>query len=76
MTSDDAARVLNIDLHAVIKLGRLLAGAPEVCRDADAAVDFATWRKLRRDQKMTSRAIAELWLELIRCRFTEPSKTR
>ena len=33
------------------------------------AVDFATWRKLRREQKMTSSAIADLWLNLIRCRL-------
>jgi class 3 adenylate cyclase len=43
VTSDDAARVLNIDLHAVIKVGRLLAANPEVCRDADAAADFSSW---------------------------------
>jgi AcrR family transcriptional regulator len=32
------------------------------------AVDFATWKKLRREQGMSSRAIAEMWLDLIRCR--------
>ena len=43
VTSEDAARALNIDLHAVIKLGRLLAASPEVCRDVDAAADFSSW---------------------------------
>jgi AcrR family transcriptional regulator len=32
------------------------------------ALDFATWKKLRREQRMSSRAIAEMWLDLIRCR--------
>ena len=34
------------------------------------AVDFATWKKLRREQNLTSSAVAELWLDLIRCRLT------
>ena len=40
------------------------------------AVDFTTWRKLRREQNMTSSAIVGLWLDLIRCRLTESSNTR
>lgn len=32
------------------------------------AVDFATWKKLRREQGMASSAIVNLWSELIRCR--------
>jgi AcrR family transcriptional regulator len=32
------------------------------------AVDFATWKKLRREQGMASSAIVEMWLDLIRCR--------
>ena len=32
------------------------------------ALDFATWKKLRRDQGMTSSAIVEFWGDLIRCR--------
>jgi AcrR family transcriptional regulator len=32
------------------------------------ALDFATWKKLRREQGMESSAIVELWKDLIRCR--------
>jgi AcrR family transcriptional regulator len=32
------------------------------------AVDFATWKKLRREQGMASSAIVDLWIELIGCR--------
>lgn len=32
------------------------------------ALDFATWKKLRREQAMASSAIVELWRDLIRCR--------
>ena len=32
------------------------------------AVDFATWKKLRREQGMASSAIVELWRDLIHCR--------
>jgi AcrR family transcriptional regulator len=34
------------------------------------AVDFATWKKLRREQGMASSAIVDLWLDIIRCRQT------
>lgn len=40
------------------------------------AVDFATWKKLRREQGMASSAIVEMWLELIRCRHADRGKTR
>jgi hypothetical protein len=33
------------------------------------AVDFATWKKLHREQGMASSAIVELWTDLIRCRL-------
>jgi AcrR family transcriptional regulator len=36
------------------------------------AVDFATWKKLRREQGMASIAIVEMWLDLIRCQHPEP----
>jgi AcrR family transcriptional regulator len=36
------------------------------------AVDFATWKKLHREQGMASTAIVEMWLDLIRCRHPEP----
>jgi Transcriptional regulator len=32
------------------------------------AVDFATWKKLRREHGMESHAIVEMWLDIIRCR--------
>jgi AcrR family transcriptional regulator len=32
------------------------------------ALDFATWKKLRREQGMASSAVVEMWLDLIRCR--------
>lgn len=35
------------------------------------ALDFATWRKLRREQGMASSAITELWVDLMRCRQPE-----
>ena len=40
------------------------------------AVDFATWKKLRREQGMASSAIVEMWSDLIRCLHPEPGKTR
>lgn len=33
------------------------------------AVDFATWRKLHREQGMTSTTIVDLWVDLVRCRL-------
>jgi AcrR family transcriptional regulator len=38
------------------------------------AVDFATWKKLRREQGMASSAIVEMWSHLIRCRDAEAGK--
>jgi AcrR family transcriptional regulator len=40
------------------------------------AVDFATWKKLRREQGMASSAIVEMWSDLICCRQLEPGNTR
>jgi len=40
------------------------------------AVDFATWKKLRREQGMASTAIVEMWLELIRCPHADRGQTR
>jgi len=40
------------------------------------AVDFATWKKLRREHGMASSAIVEMWSDLIRCRHPEPGKAR
>jgi AcrR family transcriptional regulator len=36
------------------------------------AVDFATWKKLRREQGLASSTIVELWLDVIRCRADAP----
>jgi AcrR family transcriptional regulator len=32
------------------------------------AVDFSTWKKFRREQGLSSSAIVEMWLDIIRCR--------
>ena len=40
----------------------------EVAPLLSLAVDFATWKKLRREQGMASSAIAEMWLDVLRCR--------
>jgi len=32
------------------------------------ALDFATWKKLCREQGMASSAIVDLWVDLIQCR--------
>ena len=41
---------------------------PAVSPLLSLALDFATWKKLHREQGMASRAIVELWRDLIRCR--------
>ena len=38
------------------------------------AVDFATWKKLHREQGMASSALVEMWSDLIRCRQPEPGQ--
>jgi len=43
LTSEELARALNLNELSTIKLGRLLAAAPEVCRDREAAPNYATW---------------------------------
>ncbi len=42
-TSEDAARELSLDGLAATKLGRLLAAAPDICREPEAADDFSSW---------------------------------
>jgi len=44
---------------------------PEVAPLLSLAVDFATWKKLHREQGMVSPAIVEMWLDIIRCRQPE-----
>ncbi|GAC1508593.1 MAG: hypothetical protein NVS1B3_09980 [Candidatus Dormibacteraceae bacterium] len=48
----------------------------EVSPVLSMAVDFLTWKKLRRGQSMASSAIVEMWSDLIHCRHLEPGKTR
>jgi class 3 adenylate cyclase len=43
VTSDDAARQLNLDAPATAKLGRLLSVAPDVCREGEVVDGFSTW---------------------------------
>ena len=43
LTSDDAARELNLDSQATAKLGRLLSVAPDICREGDVGDDFSSW---------------------------------
>jgi class 3 adenylate cyclase len=40
---EDAARELNLDGVAATKLGRLLALAPDICRDREGADDYSAW---------------------------------
>lgn len=43
VTSDDAAIELKLDALATAKLGRLLAQAPDICRDGETADDYSSW---------------------------------
>jgi len=43
LTREDAMRELGLDGLAAAKLGRLLAAAPDICRDPEAADDFSSW---------------------------------
>jgi class 3 adenylate cyclase len=43
LTSDDAARELNLDSQATAKLGRLLRVAPDICREGDVDDNFSSW---------------------------------
>lgn len=46
ITSEEAARDLNLEALGVIKLGRLLVGAPDVCREGEFTADFSEWSYL------------------------------
>jgi class 3 adenylate cyclase len=46
VTSDDAARELNLDPPTTAKLGRLLSLAPDICRDGDVVDGFSSWSYL------------------------------
>jgi class 3 adenylate cyclase len=43
LTSEDVRRVLSLDQPSVVKLGRLLADSPDVCREGEVAHDLSTW---------------------------------
>jgi class 3 adenylate cyclase len=43
LTSEEVGRELELDELATVKLGRLLALSPEVCRDSEMGADFSTW---------------------------------
>ena len=43
LTSEEVARELTLEELSTVKLGRLLAASPEVCREGEFAVDFAVW---------------------------------
>jgi class 3 adenylate cyclase len=43
LTSAEVARELTLDELSVVKLGRLLAASPEVCREGEFASDFGAW---------------------------------
>ncbi|HEY5034567.1 MAG TPA: adenylate/guanylate cyclase domain-containing protein [Candidatus Dormibacteraeota bacterium] len=46
VTSDDAARELNLDPPTTAKLGRLLSLAPDICREGDVVDGFSSWSYL------------------------------
>jgi class 3 adenylate cyclase len=43
LTSEEVRRELTLEELSVVKLGRLLAAAPEVCREGEFASDFGVW---------------------------------
>ncbi len=46
LTSEEVARELTLEELSTVKLGRLLAASPEVCREGEFASDFAVWSVL------------------------------
>jgi class 3 adenylate cyclase len=43
LTSVEAAHELQLDGLSTVKVGRLLAASPEVCRDGEFSADLSTW---------------------------------
>lgn len=43
VTNEEAARELNLDRRGAVKLGRLFAGAADVCREGEYPADFSEW---------------------------------
>jgi class 3 adenylate cyclase len=46
LASDEVARELALEDLSTIKLGRMLAASPEVCREGEFAADFTSWSVL------------------------------
>ncbi len=46
LASDEVARELTLEELSTIKLGRLLAASPEVCREGEFATDLTSWSVL------------------------------
>jgi class 3 adenylate cyclase len=46
LDSEEVARELSLEQLSVVKLGRVLAASPEVCREGEFASDFAAWSVL------------------------------
>jgi class 3 adenylate cyclase len=46
LTSEEVVRELGLDELSTIKLGRLLAASPEVCRDVEIGAAFSSWSVL------------------------------
>ena len=46
LASDEVSRELTLEELSTIKLGRMLAASPEVCREGEFAADFTTWSVL------------------------------
>jgi class 3 adenylate cyclase len=46
LASDEVARELTLEELSTVKLGRMLAASPEVCREGEFAADFTTWSVL------------------------------
>jgi class 3 adenylate cyclase len=46
LASDEVARELTLEELSTVKLGRMLAASPEVCREGEFAADFTSWSVL------------------------------
>ncbi len=46
LTSEEVSRELTLEELSIIKLGRLLALSPEVCREGEFSTDYQTWSVL------------------------------
>jgi AcrR family transcriptional regulator len=60
-------------MHKILSEG---AGAEPVPTLMSLAIDFLTWKKLRREEGMPSRAIVEFWADLMACQSTAVPRSR